>query len=332
LPQDGLAQVLRQLEPWQHPDLLVGTNTCDDAGVFRLSDELALVQTTDFFPPLVDDPYDFGRIAAANALSDVYAMGGEPLTALNIVGFPDKVLPIEILADILRGGADVCRAAGAVVVGGHSVRDSEVKFGLAVTGRVHPQRILTNAAARPGDRLVLTKPLGTGVLVSARKAGKIEDEALAEAVHSMTSLNRAGRDAALRAGVRACTDITGFGLIGHAYEMAAGSDVTIVLESGNVPLFARVLELARAGVTTRASKTARAYLAERLAVATGVEEALADILANAETSGGLLLSVADDRCAMLLEELRREGAVCATVVGRVDAAETARVRVTAGGM
>ncbi|MCC6360924.1 MAG: selenide, water dikinase SelD, partial [Phycisphaerales bacterium] len=215
-----MVQVLRQLEPMTHPDLLVGSETFDDAGVFRLSEDLALVQTTDFFPPLVDDPYDFGRIAAANALSDVYAMGGEPLTCLNIVGFPDKELPPEVLVDILRGGAAVAREAGAVIVGGHSVRDAEVKYGMAVTGRVHPRRVLTNAGARPGDRLVLTKPLGSGVLCSAVKSGRMDASELAEAVSVMTALNKAGRDAAVAVGVHACTDVTGFGLIGHAFEMA----------------------------------------------------------------------------------------------------------------
>ena len=322
-----MTQVLRQLEPWKHPDLLVGTDTYDDAGVFRIRDDLALVQTTDFFAPLVDDPYAFGRLAATNALSDVYAMGGEPLTALNLVAFPDKVLPLDILVEILRGGADAVREAGAVIVGGHSIRDDEIKYGLAVTGGIHPKHILKNSGARPGDRLVLTKPLGTGVLCSAAKAGKITEADLAEAIASMCALNRPGRDAALTVGVNACTDVTGFGLVGHAFEMADGANVTITLEASKVPLLGRALDLARAGVTTRAAQTARDYLGPRLAVDPAVEDPLADLLANAETSGGLLLSVPAERCDALVKELRSEGARCAAVVGRVDPPDGPRIKV-----
>src|SRR5262245_38139838 len=255
-----MAQVLRQLERPTHPDLLVGTETFDDAGVFRLTDEIALVQTTDFFPPLVDDPFDFGRIAAANALSDVYAMGGEPLTCLNIVCFPDRELDPQVLVDILRGGADTAAKAGAVIVGGHSVRDAEVKYGMAVTGRVHPKRILTNAGAQPGDVLVLTKPIGSGVLCTAAKQDKLPQEELREAIEVMAALNKPGRDAAVAVGVNACTDITGFGLVGHAFEMAEGSGLTVELNAANVPLLARTLEFAREGLLTRTHKTTRAYL------------------------------------------------------------------------
>jgi selenide,water dikinase len=319
-------QVLRQLEPWQHPDLLVGTNTCDDAGVFRLSDDLALVQTADFFPPLVDDPFTFGRIAAANALSDVYAMGGAPLTALNLVGFPDNVLPLEILVEILRGGADAVRAAGAVIVGGHSVRDSEIKYGLAVTGRVHPQRILTNAGAQPGDVLVLTKPIGSGVLCSAAKSGKLPETDLAEAIAVMSALNKPGCDAAVKIGVNACTDITGYGLVGHVFEMVEASNVTIVLETAEIPLLARTLEFARLGLLTRTHRTTRSFVGERLEVADKVEPALAGVLMDAQTSGGLLLSVPAKRCDALIGELQRGGAICAAVVGLVAAPTTVRVR------
>ncbi len=325
MPQDGLAQVLRQLEPWQHPDLLVGTNTCDDAGVFRISDDFALVQTTDFFPPLVDDPFAFGRIAAANALSDVYAMGGEPLTALNLVGFPDQVLPLDILVEILRGGAAAVREAGAVIVGGHTVRDSEIKYGLAVTGRVHPARILTNARAKPGDKLVLTKPIGTGTLCNAGKAGKIDPSALAEAIRSMSALNKPGRDAAVAVGVNACTDITGFGLAGHAFEMAEASDATLVFEASAVPLLGGTLDLARQGVLTRAHKTTRAFLGPKLRVDGDVEPALAAVLMDAQTSGGLLLSVPEQRCAQLVAALTANRALCAAVVGYVAPPETYRV-------
>lgn len=323
-----MAQVLRRLKRPTHPDLLVGTETMDDAGVFRLSDDCALVQTTDFFPPLVDDPFAFGRIAAANALSDVYAMGGEPLTAMNLVAWPDKELSYDLLAEVLRGGADACDEAGCVVVGGHSVRDTEIKYGLAVTGRVHPQRILTNAAARPGDLLVLTKPLGSGVLCSAAKSGKLPEAELDEAIRVMSALNRPGRDAAVKVGVHAATDVTGFGLVGHAYEMACGSDVTIVLKAGRVPLMARTLEFARLGVLTRAHKTTAGYLGEQLAVDAAVEPALAGVLMDAQTSGGLLLSVPADRCDALVTELQSAGALCAAVIGRVEPAGAARIRIS----
>lgn len=321
-----MAQVLRQLEPFRHPDLLVGTETYDDAGVFRIAPDLALVQTTDFFPPLVDDPYQFGQIAAANALSDVYAMGGEPMTALNIVGFPDQECDPQWLVDILRGGADKVREAGAVIVGGHSVRDREIKYGMAVTGRVHPQRIWTNAAAKPGDKLVLTKPIGSGVMCSAAKSGKLPVEELAETIRVMTTLNRAARDAGVEVGVNACTDVTGFGLLGHAFEMADGSDAIVSIHASTVPLIPRALEFARAGVLTRTNRATRAYLAERLEIDPAVEEPLAGVLADAQTSGGLLLSVSADRCDQLMAALQRLGAPCAAVIGEVSPASAIRVR------
>jgi selenide,water dikinase len=318
--------VLRQIQPVRHPDLLVGTETCDDAGVFRLSDDLALVQTVDFFPPLVDDPYQFGRIAATNSLSDVYAMGGEPLTALNIVGFPDKELEYDVLVEILRGGGDVAREAGCVIVGGHSVRDAEVKYGLSVTGRVHPKRIWTNAGAKSGDRLVLTKPIGSGVLCSAAKAGRMPEEDLAEAIGVMATLNKGAREAGVEVGVNACTDITGFGLVGHAAEMAEGSDVTITLHAASVPLLKRTLEFARAGVLTRAANTTRQHLGAALFIDPRVEEALAGVLMDAQTSGGLLLSVPADRAEALVAGLKARGAPCAALIGEVESAGRERIR------
>jgi len=329
LPQDGMAQVLRRLDRPEHPDLIVGTETLDDAGVFRLDDRTALVQTTDFFPPLVDDPYAFGQIAAANALSDVYAMGGEPLTALNLIAFPDDEAPQEWLVQILRGGADKVREAGAVVLGGHSIRDREIKYGLAVTGRAHPERILTNAGARPGARVVLTKPIGSGVLTSAAKAGKVSAEALERCVRIMTALNRPGRDAALEVGVNACTDITGFGLLGHALEVAEASDVTIELSASRVPLIEPTLELAGRGFLTRARRSTRAHLGGRLEVADGVDPLLTEVLLDAQTSGGLLLCVPSDRCEALVCSLESHGALCAAVLGSVQEAGSVRVRLVA---
>ncbi len=311
-----MAQVLRRLPRAEHRDLLVGTDTLDDAGVYRLRADLALVQTADFFPPLVDDPYAFGQIAAANALSDVYAMGGEPVTALNLVGYPDERLDADWLVEILRGGGDKVAEAGAVVVGGHSVRDREIKYGLAVTGVVHPDRVLTNAAAQPGDVLVLTKPIGSGVLTSAAKAGRLEATELREVIEIMTALNRAGRDAALEVGAHACTDISGFGLIGHAFEMSAGCGRRIELHAGRVPLIGRTLELARRGMLTRAWQGTLRHLGPQLDPG-GVDETLLRVLADAQTSGGLLVAVANDRADALVESLRRRGALCAEPVGRV---------------
>ncbi len=324
-----MAQVLRHLKPQQHPNLIVGTETSDDAGVYRLSDELALVQTTDFFPPLVDDPYAFGQIAAANSLSDVYAMGGEPLTALNLVGYPDLELDYDWLIEILRGGADKVNEAGAVIVGGHSVRDSEIKYGLAVTGRVHPQRVLTNAGARPGDCLVLTKPIGSGVLTSAAKKDLLPAAELQVVIATMTALNRPGRDAALSVGVHACTDITGFGLLGHAFELADGSRLAVAIEARNVPLLPATLDFARQGILTRTHKATCAYLGDRLRVDERVEAALLGALADAQTSGGLLISLPAERCDALLSALNTAGALCAAVVGRTEAGAPGEVRLLA---
>ncbi len=311
-----MAQVLRHLPMVAHPDRIVGVDTFDDAGVFRVRDDLALVQTVDFFPPLVDDAYTFGRIAAANSLSDVYAMGGSPLTALNIVGFPDKSLPIELLADILRGGAERVQAAGAVVVGGHSVRDSEVKYGLSVTGVVHPDRVITNAGARPGDVIVLTKPIGSGVLTSAAKSGKLPPEGLTEAIDTMVGLNEPGARAMIEVGVSAATDITGFGLVGHAFEVAEASGVTLVIDAGAVPLMARTLEFASAGIVTRAHKGTLDHLGTRLA-AGGVDPTLVNVLCDAQTSGGLFICVPSERSTELVAALQRYHAQCAAVIGEV---------------
>jgi selenide,water dikinase len=316
-----LAQVLRGVPKPTDPNLLVGSDHFDDAGVYRLDDDTAIVTTVDFFPPLVDDAYQFGRIAAANSLSDIYAMGGRPICALNIVGFPDKELSVEVLGEILRGGAERVAAAGAVVAGGHSVRDSEIKFGLAVTGVIHPDRILTNAGARVGDVLILTKPLGSGTLTTAAKQGKIDQADLAEAIDVMTDLNAAACEAAIAVGVNrdngvhAATDITGFGLIGHAHELAEASGVTIEIDAKAVPLMRRVLELAASGVVTRAAKSNLEYIGSRFENR-GVDETLVKVLADAQTSGGLLLSISPDRADALLKGLTRRQTRAAVVVGR----------------
>lgn len=312
----ALAQVLRGLPAVSDPNLLVGSEKFDDAAVYRLSGDTALVMTLDFFPPLVDDPYQFGRIAAANSLSDIYAMGARPLCALNIVGFPDQDLPIEILGEILRGGAERVAAAGAVIAGGHSVRDAEIKYGLSVTGVVNPEKVLTNKGARPGDVLVLTKPLGSGTLTTAFKQGKVSERDLDEAIDVMTELNAGSCEAALEVGVHAATDITGFGLIGHAFEMAQASGVTVELNPNAIPLLGQTLELARSGVITRAAKSNLAHVGQQLDCA-DIDDVVVRILADAQTSGGLLLSVSADYVDRLRSALQIRKTRTAEVVGRV---------------
>ncbi len=317
MPVEAIAQVLRGLDPVENPNLLVGSRHFDDAGVYKLDASTALVQTLDFFPPLVDDPYTFGRIAAANSLSDVYAMGGKPLTAMNIVGFPDKELPLEILSQILRGGSERVSASGAVLVGGHSVRDAEIKYGLSVTGIVHPDKILANEGAQVGDKLVLTKPIGSGVLTSAAKANKISENDLAEAIDVMIDLNRGASDAATEFSASAATDITGFGLIGHAHEMAAASDVTLIIEAASVPLLAQTLALAKQGFLTRAYAATLSYLNDRLDIGQ-VDETLVQVLADAQTSGGLLIAVAPDHADRLVAKLKENQTRSAVIIGTIE--------------
>jgi selenide,water dikinase len=301
------------------PNLLVGTETHDDAGVYRLTDELAIVQTIDFFPPVVDDPFIYGQIAAANALSDVYAMGGTPKTALNLAAYPDDKLSFDWLGRIIEGGAERIHAAGAVVVGGHTVRDAEIKFGYAITGIIHPHKILTNAAARPGDKLVLTKPLGTGFVTTAHKAGDCPDDVLQAAIASMIQLNDAGQEAMLEVGVHSATDVTGFGLAGHAFEMAEGSNVTIVLELSRLPLIPGAEKLAHKPYLTRASATNAAYVEAGLRVEGKPDPVRVEFFYDAQTSGGLLISVPADRADALVENMRRRGAASACVIGEVTA-------------
>ena len=270
--------------------MLVGRETFDDAGVFRLSDDLALVQTVDFFAPIVDDPYEFGQVAAANALSDIYAMGGEPLTALSIVGFPTGTLPIEVLTEILRGGQDKVHEAGATVIGGHSIIDEELKYGLSVTGRVHPDRILTNAGARSGDILVLTKPLGTGFVTTALKRGSITPEVAAPTIASMRALNRDASRQAVALGAKCATDITGFGLLGHASHIARASNVTIRIEAAKLPVLPGALEAWRTGATPGGAERNDAFVRE-LTEWDSVEPFHEALVIDPQTSGGLLVSL-----------------------------------------
>ena len=304
-----------------HADLLVGTATADDAGVFRIAPDLALVQTVDFFTPIVDDAFQFGAIAAANALSDVYAMGGEPKTALNIACFPQKGVPFEVLTDILRGGLAKAEEAGVVVLGGHTVVDEEIKFGMAVTGFVHPDRILRNVGARPGDTLLLTKPLGTGIVATALKKGAGSPAEHAAAIESMAALNAAAARVLRGYTVHACTDVTGFGLLGHGYEVAHGSGVRLAFVAERLPLLPGVRALAAAGHLTGGCQRNREWLAGEVEVAPGVPADLAEIAWDPQTSGGLLAAVPSDAAPRLLDALAAAG-VHAVAIGNVEARTT----------
>lgn len=284
---------MQSLPAFSDPDLLIGAESFSDAGIYRLRDDLAIVQSTDFFSPLVDDPFVFGQIAAANSMSDIFAMGGEVRTALNIVCFPDNEADISILTEILRGGAERVSAAGGVVLGGHSVRDREIKYGLAVTGIVNPERMITNRGAKPGDVLVLTKALGTGYVTTALRHDKCPDDVLEAACESMTQLNDAASREAVRCGANAITDITGFGLAGHAFELAEASRVTVEVELNRLPMLPGALELAEKGNLTRANATNLAYVEKSMEVVAGVDlsATVSGFLFDPQTSGGLLVSL-----------------------------------------
>ena len=295
--------------------MIVGTETSDDAGVFRLRADLAIVNTVDFFTPIVDDPYVFGQIAAANALSDVFAMGGEPKTALNIVAFPKGTLDLEVLTEILKGGGDKAREAGVVVIGGHSIIDEEIKFGMAVTGVIHPDKIYRNVGVQEGDALILTKPLGTGIISTALKRGKASKEIVEEAVRSMTTLNAAASVVMQKFPVHACSDVTGFGLLGHALEMASGSSVTLLIEAAQMPLLRGAPGLAEKGYLTGGCKRNRDYLGDKMAIDLALREGLVEVAIDPQTSGGLLIAVAKRHAAKLVDDLRAAGVKDAVAVG-----------------
>jgi selenide,water dikinase len=321
LPAAALLPIVRELGAATDERLLVGSATADDAAVFRISDDLALVQTIDFFTPIVDDPYDFGRIAAANALSDVYAMGGTPLLALNVVAFPLERLGADVLGEILRGGLDVVSTAGATLAGGHSIDDPEPKYGLSVTGVVHPDEVLSNAGAVPGDVLVLTKPLGVGAIVTARKRGLSTDEdLLARAVEVMAALNASAATAARDAGAHAMTDVTGFGLLGHLHNLCRASGVGAEIDAAAVPAIDGVLELLADGderAVSGGSRRNREYAGAFTTVGDGVPAAQVRLVCDATTSGGLLVAIAEERAAGLPGR----------VVGRVVAGEAGTILV-----
>ena len=317
--------MLSKLPPIHDPRVLVGIDTSDDAGVYLLNEETALIQTLDFFTPIVDDPYLFGQIAAANSLSDVYAMGGKPLTAMNIVTFPVCRLDAEVLLAILSGGQQKIAEAGAVLVGGHTIDDDEPKYGLSVTGTVHPSRILTNAGAQPGDALILTKAIGTGVLYTALKA-ELFPEGVVAAAAGMAQLNRYAAQAMERYAVNACTDITGFGLLGHAYEMSAASGVDMEVYSGEVPLLPDAAEAANMGLVPAGAYANREYL-KAVSFDPAVPENIRDLLFDPQTSGGLLISIPAGQADALLADMKESGVEYAACIGRVRGKGTGKIHV-----
>jgi selenide,water dikinase len=312
-----LEEILRGLPPEKDANLLVGVEKWADAAIYRLTPEIALVQTLDFFTPIVNDPFNFGRIAAANSLSDVYAMGGRPITAMNIVSFPIKEMDKSVLRTILEGGLEVVHQAGAVMAGGHSVEDPELKYGLSVTGIVHPDRFLTNDNAKEGDVLVLTKPLGTGVLATALKGGALNEKLTAEVTELMATLNRGAAEAMMEVGVNSVTDITGFGLLGHALEMARASNVGMRLYAKEVPIIPEALTFASMGMVPGGSFRNRNFCASHVNVAPGLDPILIDLLSDAQTSGGLLISVSGEKADLLVQKLLEKRTPAAKVIGEV---------------
>jgi len=309
-PRD-LAQVLSKLPVQSSENVIVGFDTSDDAGVFRLSDDVALVQTLDFFTPVADDPVAYGHIAAVNSLNDIYAMGGRPLTALSIVCYPQKG-DWEILGSILAGGQAAMNAEGVVVLGGHSVDDQEMKFGYSVTGLIDPARVITNSGAQPGDVLILTKPIGTGAINTAVKNGVADPETERIAVETMSRSSADASKAMVRLGANACTDITGFGLLGHAFEMANGSRVTINIDSKGVPLLPDVLDLISRGMLTRGDKNNRVYVGDNIRIGDGVTAEMRSALFDPQTAGGLLISMPETAASEFLREID-----CSAVIGSV---------------
>ena len=305
----------------------MGLETSDDAGVYQLTDEIALIQTADFFTPIVDDPYTFGQIAVANALSDVYAMGGKPLTALNLVAFPIKTLSPSVLKEILRGGLSKMEEAEVALVGGHTVEDPEIKYGLAVTGVVHPKRIFTNAGAKPGDQLVLTKPLGTGIIATALKGGMASKESVTKMVECMITLNRKAAERMQTFPSHACTDITGFSFIGHALEMAMASQVGMVIHSKNIPLLPEAMDYARLGLLTGGGHSNRQFFSCRVEAHGNLSPLLMDILYDPQTSGGLLISLPSDQAQNLVETLNKETQMDARMVGQVVEGPSGKIQI-----
>lgn len=315
MPASAIAQVVQSIDAPISDDLIVGTEAFSDAAVYRLRDDLYIAQSLDFFAPVVDDPFAYGQIAAANSLSDIYAMGATPTTAMNIVGFPDDKLPLEVLTEILAGGTERIRESGAVLAGGHTVRDAEIKYGLSVTGVVHPDELLTNAGAQPGDILYLTKPLGTGFITTGHKFGKCDEDSYQAAIKSMSELNAAASRIAKAHDASAVTDITGFGLAGHAREMAYGSKVTLRIIVDSLPQIPGALELAQNGMVTRASKSNHAAV-ESYMDHPNPKAAMAPLLFDPQTSGGLLIAIRPENESAFSDDLS-DGCLVAAKIGEV---------------
>jgi selenide,water dikinase len=313
-----LDQALCSMDIPFDPNVLVGLRGADDAGVYRISEELALVQTIDFFTPIVNDPRTFGQVAAANSLSDVYAMGGRPITAMNIVCFPAKKLGLEPLREILRGGLDTLKEAGVALLGGHTVEDAEPKYGLSVTGLIHPHRILTKAGLKEGDRIVLTKPLGTGVISTALKGRMASPSAYDDMVRSMRALNRAASEAALEAGTLACTDVTGFGLLGHMMEMAKASGMRVRLDITHIPLLEGARDCAAMGMIPGGTRANRSFFSPQVEGEDRVDPVMLDLLYDPQTSGGLLIAVPQERVELLEDALQRRGVATAAHIALVE--------------
>lgn len=311
-----MAEALKDLPQSANPALLVGFNKADDAGVYRLNDSLALVQTLDFFPPIVDDPYFFGQIAAANALSDVFAMGGKPLTALNIVGFPVGKMPPSVLTEILRGGNDKIEEAGAVIVGGHSIKDNELKYGVAVTGIVDPNKVIRNSGAKVGDVLFLTKPLGTGIITTGIKRNAVGPDLIQRVVEQMAALNRTAAELMIRHGAHAATDITGYGLLGHAFEMADASGVGFEIFADKLPVLWEAVDLAGQGMNPGGASDNRDFLEGRVKIDPGLDKNLEQVLFDPQTSGGLFISLAPEIAEAFSTALQEAG-LPSKVIGRV---------------
>jgi selenide,water dikinase len=330
-PPGFLLPLLASLPRPNDPRVLVGSATADDAAVYKLDDERALVLTTDFFTPIVDDPYDFGAVAAANALSDVYAMGGSPLAALNLVGFPEGEVDASVLGAILRGGAEKAREAGIDIVGGHTIKSDEPIYGLAVTGIVHPERVVSNAGGRPGDALVLTKPLGVGIVTTAAKQERDTSGAIGEAIRWMATLNRdaAGAMTSLGAAAHACTDVTGFGLLGHLRNLAAASGCAARVQLGRVPVLEAAWSYVRGGIAPGGTHANWRFLADHATYDAAVDKNAQLILCDAQTSGGLLIAVDEAHAGGLCAVLRERGVACAEVVGALEQGSPGRIRVVA---
>ncbi len=318
---------MKDLQPSADPRLLVGINTADDAGVFQISEDLALIQTVDFFTPILDDPYVFGQVAAANSLSDVYAMGGTPITVLNVVGWPKGTFPLWVLTEVLRGGQDKVLEAGAVVAGGHTCIDRELKYGLSVTGVVHPKKIYTNAAAKADDRLILTKPLGMGVISTAIKLGRGSDELAAKVGKIMATLNKTPSEVMQQFRVHSCTDVTGFGLMGHLWEMLKASGVSARLYYSQIPILEEAFPFAGGETVPGGSKNNRTFVGPHVKLHPVIGEEQAVLIFDAQTSGGLILSAHPEDAEPLLKELHRRGVADAKIIGEVLGGEAGKIEV-----